>query len=324
MTWSGRWGPRGCPSRDPATGPRAGPACRSRGTSAYSVQILPGRLGVALERALGLLRLRLLLLPLAVEEVVHQRGHFGDAFLAELPAEDHRDVLKHAAALRLVDRLRGRADEQQPRLLLAVLVVHGQVDLDRLVAQRTEAAERGLKRAVEAAADLARPADGEQQLLLVELEARLVGLEALHVGEPVCVEVVEQRHQRLLDLPAGDAFENGNVGVQVNFVAHPRILPPKIARMRPDYDGGSLVNLMASIARSRGGEARHAPLRNSLESTQARNVVLLIVDGLGDRLLMKRGAGGELARRRRGAVTAGVPSTTATPITTSYHRRPTL
>jgi len=87
--------------------------------------------------------------------------------------------------------------------------------------------------------------------------------------------------------------------------------------MRPDYDGGSLVNLMASITLSRGGKALHAPLRN-FDSSDARNVVLLIVDGLGDRLLMKRGAGGELARRRRGAITSVFPSTTATAITTSY------
>jgi hypothetical protein len=87
--------------------------------------------------------------------------------------------------------------------------------------------------------------------------------------------------------------------------------------MRPDYDGGSLVNLMASIALSRGGKALHAPLRN-FDSADATNVVLLIIDGLGDRLLMKHGAGGELARRRRSAMTSVFPSTTASAITTSY------
>jgi hypothetical protein len=87
--------------------------------------------------------------------------------------------------------------------------------------------------------------------------------------------------------------------------------------MRPDYDGGSLVNLMASIALSRGGKALHAPLRN-FDSGDARNVVLLIIDGLGDRLLVQRGAGGELARRRRGTMTSVFPSTTASAITTSY------
>jgi len=93
--------------------------------------------------------------------------------------------------------------------------------------------------------------------------------------------------------------------------------------MRPDYDGGSLVNLMASIAISRGGKALHAPLRN-FDSSEARNVVLLIIDGLGDRLLAKRAAGGELARRRRGSMTSVFPSTTASAITTSYTGRTPL
>jgi hypothetical protein len=93
--------------------------------------------------------------------------------------------------------------------------------------------------------------------------------------------------------------------------------------MRPDYDGGSLVNLMASITISRGGKALHAPLRN-LDAGDASNVVLLIIDGLGDGLLMKHGAGGELARRRRRAMTSVFPSTTASAITTSYTGRTPL
>ena len=96
--------------------------------------------------------------------------------------------------------------------------------------------------------------------------------------------------------------------------------------MRPDYADGSLVNLMASIALSRGGKALHAPLRilDSTEIKIARNVVLLIIDGLGDRLLAKRAAGGELARRRRGSMTSVFPSTTASAITTSYTGRTPL
>jgi hypothetical protein len=93
--------------------------------------------------------------------------------------------------------------------------------------------------------------------------------------------------------------------------------------MRPDYDGGSLVNLMASITLSRGGKALHAPLKN-FDSTRTRNVVLLIIDGLGDRLLARRAAGGELARRRRGSMTSVFPSTTASAITTSYTGRTPL
>ena len=96
--------------------------------------------------------------------------------------------------------------------------------------------------------------------------------------------------------------------------------------MRPDYAGGSLVNLMASIALSRDGTALHAPLRilDSIDLKDARNVILLIIDGLGDRLLAKRAAGGELARRRCGSLTSVFPSTTASAITTSYTGRTPL
>jgi len=90
--------------------------------------------------------------------------------------------------------------------------------------------------------------------------------------------------------------------------------------MKPDYAGGGLVNLMASIVAGRGGAPRH-PLLAGLPArniSDARNVVLLIVDGLGDGYLMRRGAGGELARRRRSAITSVFPPTTASAITTSY------
>jgi len=92
------------------------------------------------------------------------------------------------------------------------------------------------------------------------------------------------------------------------------------ARVLPAYGGGSLVNLIASLVEDRGGARRHRPLAllPPRELGQARNVVLVIIDGLGDNYLMRQGAGGELARRRRGAITSVFPSTTASAITTSY------
>ena len=89
---------------------------------------------------------------------------------------------------------------------------------------------------------------------------------------------------------------------------------------RPDYSGAGLVNLIASLSQARGGPARHPPLEQlpPAELSAARNLVLLIVDGLGDLYLSRRGAGGELERRRRGAMTSVFPSTTASAITTSY------
>ena len=96
--------------------------------------------------------------------------------------------------------------------------------------------------------------------------------------------------------------------------------------MLPDYSGGSLVNLIASIVAARGGEPLHAPLADLpvSELRDARNVVLIIVDGLGDNYLLRRGAGGELARRRRAALTSVFPSTTASAITTTYTGRTPL
>jgi predicted AlkP superfamily pyrophosphatase or phosphodiesterase len=95
--------------------------------------------------------------------------------------------------------------------------------------------------------------------------------------------------------------------------------------MRPDYSGGSLVNLVASIVAARGGKALHPLLANLRddELRDARNLVFLIIDGLGDNYLRRRGAGGELARRR-GALTSVFPSTTASAIPTSYTGRTPL
>jgi predicted AlkP superfamily pyrophosphatase or phosphodiesterase len=93
--------------------------------------------------------------------------------------------------------------------------------------------------------------------------------------------------------------------------------------MLPDYAGGSLVNLMASLVDACGGTPAHPRLKD-VAFEKARNIILLIVDGLGDRFLARHGAGGELARRRRAAITSVFPSTTASAITTSYTGRSPL
>ena len=87
--------------------------------------------------------------------------------------------------------------------------------------------------------------------------------------------------------------------------------------MLPDYAGGSLVNLIASIVAASGGSPRHAPLRD-FTLPQARNILLFIIDGLGERYLASRGKGSELERRRSRSMTSVFPSTTASAITTSY------
>ncbi|TMI42911.1 MAG: phosphodiesterase [Betaproteobacteria bacterium] len=96
--------------------------------------------------------------------------------------------------------------------------------------------------------------------------------------------------------------------------------------MLPNYSGGSLVNLVASIVQARGGEPRHPVLAAlpAAELSEAENIVLVIIDGLGDHYLARCGAGGELARRRRASITSVFPSTTASAITTSYTGRTPL
>lgn len=89
---------------------------------------------------------------------------------------------------------------------------------------------------------------------------------------------------------------------------------------QPDYSGGGFLNLIASIAEACGAPPRHTVLAAlaPAELAEAANVVLMIIDGLGDRYLQARAPRGELGRRRRGAISAVFPSTTAAAITTSY------
>ena len=90
--------------------------------------------------------------------------------------------------------------------------------------------------------------------------------------------------------------------------------------VRPDYAGGGFANLIASIVEACGGVPRHAGLTAlpARELASARNILLLLVDGLGDPYLAREGAGGALFARRRGAITSVFPSTTASAITTSF------
>lgn len=87
----------------------------------------------------------------------------------------------------------------------------------------------------------------------------------------------------------------------------------------PDYRGGSIVNLMASIMAARGGNPGLYPTLDLLppqELREARNVVLMVIDGLGHEHLKRASPGGALRRHLRGRITSVFPSTTAAAITT--------
>ncbi|TVT49978.1 MAG: alkaline phosphatase family protein [Denitromonas halophila] len=94
-------------------------------------------------------------------------------------------------------------------------------------------------------------------------------------------------------------------------------LPDTVA---PDYQGGSLLNLMASLRRRFGDRRVDTPgLRDpeAMPLSAARVVVLLVIDGLGAHDLATRGAGSFLAQHQARTLTSVFPPTTASAITTT-------
>lgn len=85
---------------------------------------------------------------------------------------------------------------------------------------------------------------------------------------------------------------------------------------KPDYFGGSIVNLVSSIETSFGGRSNYAPLRllPPKELKQAKNVVLIVVDGLGFEFLQKHGKDTSFFRLLRGKMTSVFPTSTSSAI----------
>lgn len=104
--------------------------------------------------------------------------------------------------------------------------------------------------------------------------------------------------------------------------SHGKVMNAASQMSLPDYHGGSIVNLTASLIAALGGEASlYPPLRrlppSSLE--QSRNIVLLVIDGLGHDYLADsraRTGTGALHRGLQGSITSVFPPTTATAVTT--------
>lgn len=91
---------------------------------------------------------------------------------------------------------------------------------------------------------------------------------------------------------------------------------------RPDYNGGSLVNLMSSLIRGRGGRSPHRPLRGLPPAAfrPYKKVVLLLLDGLGANQLHRFILSGKgrrfLALHPWQKITTASPATTAAVVTT--------
>jgi hypothetical protein len=94
--------------------------------------------------------------------------------------------------------------------------------------------------------------------------------------------------------------------------------PEQSLGLRPDYHGGGIVNLMASLIRARGGSAEYADLGllPARSMAEIRHIALLVVDGLGADWLRRHEPHGLLASHLLGEMTSVFPPTTATAITT--------
>jgi predicted AlkP superfamily pyrophosphatase or phosphodiesterase len=87
----------------------------------------------------------------------------------------------------------------------------------------------------------------------------------------------------------------------------------------PDYRGGSIVNLMSSIEQGMGSDFDLYSPAASLpvsELGQSKNVVLLVIDGLGYDYLATHGQGSHLHSHLRSSLTTVGPSTTSAAIPT--------
>jgi len=88
--------------------------------------------------------------------------------------------------------------------------------------------------------------------------------------------------------------------------------------VHPDYQGSSIVNLMSSIMAAYGYDSEYYPPLTSLPPAllqEAKNVVLLVIDGLGYDYLLQQGSS-TLQRYLQNSITSVAPPTTATAITT--------
>jgi hypothetical protein len=88
----------------------------------------------------------------------------------------------------------------------------------------------------------------------------------------------------------------------------------------PSYDGGGFLNLIASIGVACGATDSPYPPLSSVDTTEwarARNLILLLVDGLGADYIEKHAGGGLLHRHQLAVLTSICPTTTSAAIPTA-------
>lgn len=85
----------------------------------------------------------------------------------------------------------------------------------------------------------------------------------------------------------------------------------------PEYKKGSIVNLMATLAKTLGGKSKYQTFKFlNAKDFDDKTVILIVLDGLGYDFLKKYGKKSFLHKKLKGKLTSVFPSTTASAITT--------
>ena len=89
-------------------------------------------------------------------------------------------------------------------------------------------------------------------------------------------------------------------------------------QVKPDYSGKGIVNLMSSIARAVGSESPYPLLKNDITAgfEESKNIVLMVVDGLGYDYLSEYGKDTVLKSFLKDKLTSVFPPSTGSAITT--------
>lgn len=84
----------------------------------------------------------------------------------------------------------------------------------------------------------------------------------------------------------------------------------------PNYKDGSIVNLMSSIKKSFGDKSTYAPLKSfDIKKISNKNIILLVIDGLGYEYLKKYGKDSFLYKNLKQKITSVFPATTSSAMT---------
>ena len=88
----------------------------------------------------------------------------------------------------------------------------------------------------------------------------------------------------------------------------------------PDYEKGSIVNLMSSLVEGLGSESPYNSLEiiDEKKLNQSENIILLVLDGIGYEYLKDKGKDTVLYENLKGKITSVFPSSTASAIPTFF------